>query len=62
MQSSLWAQATPERIFFHAKIFTADPQNPYAEAVSIRAGKIIAVGTLPEVAKSVSANAERIST
>lgn len=48
-----------ERIFFHAKIFTADPQNPYAEAVSIRDGKIVAVGTLPEVAKSVSANAAR---
>jgi hypothetical protein len=59
-QSSLWAQATPDRIFFHAKVFTADPQNPYAEAVAIRADKIIAVGTLPEVAKSASANAERI--
>ncbi len=60
-QSSLWAQASPnERIFFHANVFTADPQNPYAEAVAIRGDKIIAVGTLPEVAKSVSANAERI--
>ncbi len=48
-----------EQIFFHAKIFTADPQNPYAEAVAIRDEKIIAVGTLPEVAKSVSANAQR---
>ncbi len=56
-----WAQATTnERILFHGKIFTADPQNPYAEAVSIRGEKIIAVGTLPEVARSVSANAERV--
>jgi predicted amidohydrolase YtcJ len=57
----VWAQANShERIFFHAKVFTADPQNPYAEAVAIRADTIIAVGTLPEVSKSVSANAERV--
>jgi predicted amidohydrolase YtcJ len=57
----VWAQANShERIFFHAKVFTADPQNPYAEAVAIRADRIIAVGTLPEVSKSVSANAERV--
>lgn len=56
-----WAQgAANERILFHAKIFTADPSNPYAEAVAIRGDKIIAVGNLPEVEKSVSANAERI--
>ncbi len=61
VQLSLWAQTnTHERIFFHAKIFTADPQNPYAEAVAIRGDKIIAVGNFPEVVKSVSANAERI--
>lgn len=58
--SSLWAQENlAERIFFHAKVFTADPQNPYADAVAIRRDKIVAVGNLPEVAKSVSANAER---
>jgi predicted amidohydrolase YtcJ len=59
--STLWAQGTAnERILFHANIFTGDPQNPYAEAVAIRADKIVAVGNLPEVAKSVSANAERV--
>jgi predicted amidohydrolase YtcJ len=58
--STLWSQEnSTDRIFFHAKIFTADPQNPYAEAVAIRGDKIIAVGTLPEVAKSVSASAVR---
>jgi predicted amidohydrolase YtcJ len=58
---SLWAQeSSGERIFFHAKVFTGDPQNPYAEAVAIRGDKIIAVGNLPEVAKSVSQNAEHI--
>jgi predicted amidohydrolase YtcJ len=59
--SSLWAQETSgERIFFHAKVFTGDAENPYAEAVAIRGDKIIAVGSSPEVAKSSSENAERI--
>jgi predicted amidohydrolase YtcJ len=57
----LWSREnSADRIFFHAKVFTADPQNPYAEAVAIRGDKIIAVGNLSEVTKSVSANAERI--
>jgi len=41
-----------DRIFFNAKVFTADPQHPYAEAVAIRSDKILAVGNLPEVAKA----------
>jgi predicted amidohydrolase YtcJ len=58
---SLWAQeSSGERIFFHAKVFTGDPQNPYAEAVAIRGEKILAVGSLAEVVKSSSGNAERI--
>jgi len=59
--SSLWAQGSSvERIFFDGKVFTGDAQNPYAEAVAIRGDKIIAVGNFPEVAKSVSENAEHI--
>ena len=59
--SSSWAQENSgERIFYHAKVFTGDPQNPYAEAVAIRGDKIIAVGNLSQVEKSVSKNAERI--
>jgi hypothetical protein len=55
------AQENPgERVFFHAKVFTGDAQNPYAEAVAIRGGQIVAVGNLPEVDKSVSASAEHI--
>jgi len=59
--SSLWAQGSSgERIFFNAKVFTGDAQNPYAEAVAIRGDKIVAVGNFAEVVKSVSENAERI--
>jgi len=57
----LAAQGTAnERIFFNAKIFTANPNNPYASAVAISGDKIVAVGNLPEVEKSVSPNAERV--
>jgi predicted amidohydrolase YtcJ len=59
--SPLWAQgAASERILFNAKVFTADPQHPYADAVSLRGDKIVAVGSLPEVLQSVSPNAERV--
>ncbi len=58
---TLPAQETSgERIFFRAQVFTGDPENPYAEAVAIRGDKIVAVGNLSEVAKAVSAGAERI--
>ena len=59
--SLLWAQENSgERIFFHAKVFTGDPGNPYAEAVAIRGGTIVAAGNLNEVVKSVSSKAERV--
>src|ERR1700756_3917604 len=44
--TTLFAQ---DQILYNAKIFTADPQNPYAEAVAIRDGRVLAVGNLPEV-------------
>ena len=49
-----------ERVFFHAKVFTGDPTAPFASAVAVRGDKIVAVGTLLEVLKSVSAAAERV--
>ena len=50
-----------ERILFNAKVFTAEPENPYAEAVAIRGDKLVAVGTYSDVGRSVSANAERVN-
>jgi hypothetical protein len=46
-----------DQIFFNAKIFTADPEHPYAEAIAIRGDKILAVGNLPEVSKAAPAAA-----
>jgi hypothetical protein len=41
--------STAARIFYNAKIFTAEPEHPYAEAVAIEEGKVVAVGSLLEV-------------
>ena len=57
----LFAQGkTDERILFHAKVFTGDPQNPYVEAVAIKGNRIIAVGNFSEVVKQTSPGAERV--
>lgn len=49
------------KILFNAKVFTAEPANPYADAVAIRGEKILAAGNLAEVENAVAgANAERI--
>lgn len=57
----VWSQGSAnERILFNAQVFTADALHPYAEAVAIRGDKIVAVGNLSEVEKSVSASAERV--
>jgi len=48
------------RIYFNAKIFTGDPQNPYAEAVAIRDGNIAAVGSLSEVLKVADKTSEQV--
>ncbi len=56
----VWAQGTGgERILYNGKIFTAEPENPYAAAIAIRGDKIVVVGNYAEVA-AVSANAERV--
>lgn len=44
--------SSQDQVFSNAKIFTGDPEHPYAEAVAIRDGKILAVGNLREVTKA----------
>jgi len=61
--TQLWLSAqegSGERILFHAKVFTGDPGNAYAEAVAIRGDKIVAVGNFAEASRAVSPHAERI--
>src|SRR3954467_14560123 len=54
-----FAQAN-ERVLYNAKIFTAESDYPYAEAVAIRGDKIVAVGNRAEVSKAVSSSAESV--
>jgi predicted amidohydrolase YtcJ len=49
------------RILFNAKVFTAELEAPYADAVAIRDDRILAVGNLSDVENAVGASqAERI--
>jgi predicted amidohydrolase YtcJ len=54
------ARAADERVLYNGKIFTAEPEHPYAEAVAIRGDKILAVGNRGEVSKAVASGAEAI--
>lgn len=49
-----------EKVFFNAKIFTANKEHLYANAVSIRNHKIVAIGNYAEVRQTVSSNALQI--
>ena len=50
----------PETIFYNAKVFTAEPDSPYADAVAIRGDKIVAVGNLSEVVAVAGKDAKRV--
>ncbi len=52
--------ASSEFVLYNGKVFTGEPDHPYAEAVAVRGDKIVAVGNLGDVIKSVSASAEMI--
>ncbi|HEY5750548.1 MAG TPA: amidohydrolase [Chryseolinea sp.] len=59
--STLQAQKkTSQRILFNAKIFTANPNQPFAEAVALSGDKIIAVGSLADVQKKLKGKTEKI--
>lgn len=55
------ARVVPADILIvHGKIYTLDPQKPWAEALAIRKGKIVAVGTALEVEKFRGIGTRRI--
>lgn len=54
------ASEAQERVFYNAKVFTAEPEHPYAEAVAIRGDKIVAVGTRAEAERAVGSGAEKV--
>jgi predicted amidohydrolase YtcJ len=59
-QSAFAQGVADERVLFNAKVFTGEPLHPYAEAVAIKGGKIVAVGNLSEVGAAVGPGAERV--
>ncbi|MGA9528045.1 MAG: amidohydrolase [Terriglobales bacterium] len=60
LQSAAFAAADNERVLYNGKIFTGEPEHPYAEGVAIRGDKIVAVGARGEVSKVVGSGAESI--
>jgi predicted amidohydrolase YtcJ len=49
-----------DRLLVNAQVFTANPSQPYAEAVAIRGSRIVAVGSRPEAAAALGGSAEVI--
>lgn len=43
------AASSPDLVLLNARVFTADPARPWAEALAIRGERIVAVGTTEEV-------------
>src|SRR5271170_1633654 len=52
--------AAPELILFHGRVLTVDSQDSIAEAVAIRDGKIVAVGTDADILRLADAATRRI--
>ena len=61
-----WLEGVPlatgadERVLYNGKIFTGEPEHPYAEAVAVRGDKIVAVGNRREVSQALASGAEAI--
>lgn len=60
LQGVAFAGAADERVLYNGKIFTAEPEHPYAEGVAIHGDKIVAIGNRGEVSKAVASGAEMI--
>lgn len=50
----------PDKILINGKVYTADSDNPYAEAIAIKGSQIIAVGTTDEINKLANAQTKTI--
>lgn len=60
--SSTFAADAPDStlVFYNARVFTAEPNAPYAEAVAIRGDRIVAVGALASVDRAAGQGARRV--
>jgi predicted amidohydrolase YtcJ len=55
-----WADQPADRILFNGRILTVDAQDRIAEAIAIRDGRILAVGTTAEIERLAGPATERI--
>lgn len=55
-----FAAGADERVLYHGKVFTGEPEHPYAEAVAIRGDKIVAVGNVGDVSQAVGSGVQKI--
>ena len=60
LQAGLATAAEQEVLFYNGRVFTAEPEHPYAEAVAIRGERIVGVGALGDVARQVGPGAKRV--
>jgi predicted amidohydrolase YtcJ len=60
LQGLGFASGPDEKVLYNGKIFTAEPERPYAEALAMRGDKIVAVGTRAEATSAVGNDAEQI--
>lgn len=49
-----------DQVFVNGKIFTANPDQPFVEAIAVRDEKVLAVGSLSDVRAAASPDAEQI--
>jgi len=54
------AQAGETTLFWNANVFTGNVQQPYADAVAIADGKIVAVGNVEELKSKIGAGAQLV--
>jgi predicted amidohydrolase YtcJ len=54
------AQSRPDLVLLNGKVFTADPDCKYAQAVAIAGARILAVGTTKQIAAMAEARTRRL--
>ena len=59
LSGGVWA-ADSATVFYDAQVFTGEPDHPFADAVAIRADRIVAVGALAAVEKAAGPGARKV--
>jgi predicted amidohydrolase YtcJ len=60
LATSAWAEGAADRILVGGRVLTVDTQDRVAEAIAIRDGRILAVGTTEEIERLAGPGTERI--